>query len=178
MELSLYLYTGSKRLLLYKHSRRKKRSVREAITNGKWIADIAHLNHSFARWVPQTMEHDWFGQFNFLGWRAWLHFLEPWELRLLVLYKISLHYTIFWAHTILFPISDLGSLSPSQVQVLPLVTPTRQAMDCSKTTMAWLGEQLHLCPKLQEPGDCSTPFFFRMPLCQNCVGLSSWLVLL
>jgi len=33
--------------LLYKHSRRKKRSVREATTNGRWIADIAHnLNHN------------------------------------------------------------------------------------------------------------------------------------
>jgi hypothetical protein len=33
--------------LLYKHSRRKKRSVREATTNGRWIADVAHnLNHN------------------------------------------------------------------------------------------------------------------------------------
>jgi hypothetical protein len=32
--------------LLYRHSRRKKRSVREAIVNGRWITDIAHnLNH-------------------------------------------------------------------------------------------------------------------------------------
>jgi hypothetical protein len=33
--------------LLYKHSTRKKRSVREAVDNGKWISDIAHnLNDS------------------------------------------------------------------------------------------------------------------------------------
>lgn len=33
--------------LLYRHSRRKKRSVREATTNGRWIADIAYnLNHA------------------------------------------------------------------------------------------------------------------------------------
>jgi hypothetical protein len=36
--------------LLYMHSRRKNRTVRDAVTNGNWIRDIAHnLNHELLR---------------------------------------------------------------------------------------------------------------------------------
>lgn len=128
--------------LLYKHSRRKNRSVRHAIINGSWIRDIAY-----------NLNHDLLNEF-FKLWRAidalHLDFNDTredhivWTLESFGEYSTKSAYVI-QTNTLGLPFSYMESLGTTQIQVLCMATSSGQAMDDGSSAATWLEKQLLLC---------------------------------
>ena len=109
---------------LYQHSKRKNRTVSEALLGGRWIRDIAYsLNHDLLR-VLQALDSYRISSAR-LRWQPWgHHIMDSGEFRR-ILSQVSIHNSIRRASTIRPPNIDLESMGTAEVQILRMATTAR-----------------------------------------------------